>query len=53
MKVYLLVTIVPNGAHAEVVQVPEHLSSKIPANVTDDTACFTVLGAVALQGLGW
>ncbi len=43
--------IVSNGAHAEVVQVPEHLSSKIPANVADDTACFTVLGAVALQGI--
>ena len=40
-----------NGPHAEVVMVPKHLAAKIPHDVTDDEASFTVLGAIALQGI--
>jgi predicted dehydrogenase/NADPH:quinone reductase-like Zn-dependent oxidoreductase len=40
-----------NGKHAEVVSVPATLCAKIADEVTDETAAFTVLGAVALQGV--
>lgn len=40
-----------NGKHAEVVSVPANLSAKIPDNVSDEAAAFTVAGAIALQGL--
>ena len=40
-----------NGNHAQVVMVPKHLAAKIPDGVTDDEACFTVLGSIALQGI--
>ncbi len=40
-----------NGKHAEVVCVPVNLSAKVPAAVSDDEASFTVLGAIALQGI--
>lgn len=40
-----------NGAHAELVSVPANLCAKIPDGVSDDEAVFTVLGAVALQGI--
>jgi predicted dehydrogenase/threonine dehydrogenase-like Zn-dependent dehydrogenase len=40
-----------NGAHAELVQVPQNLVAKIPDNVSDESAAFTVLGAIALQGI--
>lgn len=40
-----------NGKHAEVVAVPVNLSARIPDNVSDDEAAFTVLGAIALQGI--
>lgn len=40
-----------NGPHAEVVSVPANLVAKVPAEVSDDAAAFTVIGAVALQGL--
>ena len=40
-----------NGKHAEVVSVPANLCAKIPASVSDDTAAFTVIGAIALQGI--
>ncbi len=43
--------VVSNGAHAEVVSVPTNLCAKVPDSVTDDEAAFTVLGAVALQGI--
>lgn len=43
--------VVSNGHHAEVVMVPKHLAAKIPDGVTDDEACFTVVGAIALQGI--
>lgn len=40
-----------NGKHAEVVSVPSNLCAKVPGNVSDEAAAFTVLGAVALQGV--
>jgi predicted dehydrogenase/NADPH:quinone reductase-like Zn-dependent oxidoreductase len=40
-----------NGPHAEFVQVPMHLCARVPDQVADDHAAFTVLGAVALQGV--
>lgn len=40
-----------NGAHAEMVLVPQNLCAKIPDNVDDESASFTVVGAVALQGI--
>ena len=40
-----------NGHHAEVVVVPKNLCVKIPDNVSDDEACFTVVGAIAMQGV--
>lgn len=43
--------VVSNGHHAEVVSVPKNLCAHVPDNVDDDTAVFTVLGAIALQGI--
>jgi threonine dehydrogenase-like Zn-dependent dehydrogenase len=40
-----------NGPHAEIVCVPKNLCAKIPDNVSDDAAAFTVIGAVGLQGV--
>jgi len=43
--------VISNGNHAEVVRIPQNLTAKIPDNVDDDTAAFTVLGSIALQGI--
>jgi predicted dehydrogenase/threonine dehydrogenase-like Zn-dependent dehydrogenase len=40
-----------NGPHAEYVCVPKNLVAKIPSNVTDDEAVFTVIGAIGLEGI--
>ena len=40
-----------NGPHAEIVCVPRNLVVKIPDNVTDDEATFTVIGSIGLQGI--
>jgi predicted dehydrogenase/threonine dehydrogenase-like Zn-dependent dehydrogenase len=40
-----------NGQHAEIVCVPKNLVTKIPDNVTDEEAVFTVIGSIGLQGL--
>jgi predicted dehydrogenase/threonine dehydrogenase-like Zn-dependent dehydrogenase len=40
-----------NGKHAEWVNVPENLCAKIPPSVHDEEAAFTVLAAIALQGI--
>ncbi|MGO4262881.1 bi-domain-containing oxidoreductase [Lysobacter sp. TAB13] len=40
-----------NGKHAEVVAVPVNLCAKIPDEVDDESAAFTVLSAIALQGI--
>lgn len=43
--------VVSNGGHAEIVRVPRNLCVKVPEEVDDDSASFTVLGAIALQGV--
>lgn len=43
--------VVSNGPHAEYVCVPQNLAVHIPDNVSDDEASFTVIGAIALQGI--
>ena len=40
-----------NGKHAEVVCVPSNLCARIPNAVSDEAAAFTVIGAIALQGI--
>jgi predicted dehydrogenase/threonine dehydrogenase-like Zn-dependent dehydrogenase len=40
-----------NGNHAEFVCVPKNLVAKIPDNVSDQEAVFTVIGAIGLQGI--
>ncbi len=40
-----------NGPHAEVVSVSKHLCAHIPEGVSFDQAAFTVVGAIALQGV--
>ena len=43
--------VVSNGNHAEVVRVPQNLCARIPDVVDDESAAFTVLGAIGLQGI--
>ncbi len=43
--------VVSNGPHAEVVRVSGNLCVKIPDQVDDESAAFTVLGSIALQGI--
>ena len=43
--------VVSNGKHAEVVSVPVNLCARVPDEVSDEAASFTVLGAIALQGI--
>ena len=43
--------IVSNGPHAEIVRVPKNLTALVPGGVTDDAAAFTVVGAIALEGI--
>lgn len=43
--------VVSNGKHAEVVSVPTNLCARVPDAVSDEEAAFTVLGAIALQGI--
>jgi predicted dehydrogenase/threonine dehydrogenase-like Zn-dependent dehydrogenase len=40
-----------SGKHAEMVAVPVNLCAKVPDTVPDEAAAFTVLGAIALQGI--
>ncbi len=40
-----------NGNHAEYVNIPKNLVAKIPDNVTDQEAAFTVIGSIGLQGI--
>ena len=40
-----------NGPHAEYVCVPKNLVAKIPDNVSDEDATFTVIGSIGLQGI--
>jgi predicted dehydrogenase/threonine dehydrogenase-like Zn-dependent dehydrogenase len=43
--------VVSNGHHAEIVRVPKNLCALIPDGVDDDSAAFTVIAAIALQGV--
>lgn len=43
--------VVSNGRHAQVVAAPVNLCARVPHSVPDDHAAFTVLGAIALQGV--
>lgn len=43
--------VLSNGAHAEIVRVPQNLCVKVPEAVADEQAAFTVLGAIGLQGI--
>ncbi len=43
--------VVSNGNHAEVVRVGQNLCARIPDSVSDEQACFAVVGAIALQGV--
>lgn len=43
--------VVSNGNHADVVRVAKNLCAKVPDEVSDESAAFTVLGAIALQGV--
>ncbi len=43
--------VISNGRHAEYVCVPENLSAIIPDEVADRDAAFTVIAAIALQGI--
>jgi len=40
-----------NGNHAEIVCIPQNLVAKIPDNVSDEEAAFTVIGSIGLQGI--
>ena len=43
--------IASNGNHAEIVSIPANLAAKIPDNLTYEEGAFTVIGAIALQGV--
>lgn len=43
--------VISNGKHADFVAVPQNLCAKIPDAVDDESATFTVIGAIALQGI--
>jgi threonine dehydrogenase-like Zn-dependent dehydrogenase len=43
--------VISNGHHAEIVCAPKNLVAKIPDGVSFEDASFTVLGAIALQGI--
>lgn len=40
-----------NGKHAEIVSVPVNLAARVPDGVSDEAASFTVVAAIALQGI--
>lgn len=43
--------VVSNGPHADVVSVPKNLCARIPDEVSDEAASFTVVASIGLQGL--
>lgn len=43
--------VISNGFHAEFVSAPKNLCAKVPDNVTDSEAAFTVIASIALQGV--
>jgi predicted dehydrogenase/NADPH:quinone reductase-like Zn-dependent oxidoreductase len=40
-----------NGKHSQIVCVPKNLCARVPEEVSDEAAAFTVIGAIALQGI--
>lgn len=43
--------VVSNGPHADVVSVPKNLCARVPDNVSDEAAAFTVVASIGLQGI--
>lgn len=43
--------VVSNGSHADIVSVAQNLCARIPDGVDDETAAFTVVASVGLQGI--
>lgn len=43
--------VVSNGPHAEVVSVPRNLCAKIPDDVSNEMASFTIVASIGLQGI--
>ncbi|RUO37300.1 dehydrogenase [Aliidiomarina shirensis] len=43
--------VVSNGPHADIVRVAKNLCAKIPDNVSDEEAVFTVVASIGLQGI--
>ncbi len=43
--------VISNGPHADVVCVPRNLCARIPDNVSDEAAAFTVVASIGLQGI--
>ncbi|MEZ7206963.1 bi-domain-containing oxidoreductase [Pseudoalteromonas sp. DY56-GL79] len=43
--------VISNGPHADVVRVSKNLVAKIPSNVSDEEAAFTVVASIGLQGI--
>lgn len=43
--------VVSNGSHAEIVCVSQNLCARIPDTVSDETASFTVLASIGLEGI--
>jgi len=43
--------VISNGAHADVVRVPQNLCAHIPKGVSDENAAFTVMASIGLQGV--
>ena len=43
--------VVSNGPHAEIISSPINLCAKVPDNVDDESAAFTIVGSIALQGV--
>lgn len=43
--------VLSNGPHADVARVPKNLCAKIPDNVSDEAASFTVVASIGLQGI--
>jgi predicted dehydrogenase/threonine dehydrogenase-like Zn-dependent dehydrogenase len=43
--------VVSNGAHSTHVRVPRNLCARIPENVSDEAAAFTIVASIGLQGI--
>ena len=43
--------VISNGHHAEVVRVPKNLVAVVPDKVDDESASFTILASIAMQGI--